>query len=202
MEPDSLIPDVPFEMDMQWDSGCRNDIQIHIESATPPRLFFDDEMRQPQCSPDCVRIHQESMTPQRLLFDDEISCLGKRKAGPEKEMAGPGSAVDEDEEWEAELDECLAPNLTEIRDWKTLHEQIKKDLARKYKLLPLSQVNQLMILHNFAMLCLRGLGRIEASKEIARQFHQKLEGSSGHFAHRIWSLAHHYQIFEQLPREC
>ena len=116
-------------------------------------------------------------------------------------MAGPGSAVDEDEEWEAELDECLAPNLTEIRDWKTLHEQIKKDLARKYKSLPLSQVNQLMILRNFAMLRLRGLGRIEASKEIARQFHQKLEGSSGHFARRIRSLARHYQIFKQLPRE-
>ena len=58
-----------------------------------------------------------------------------------------------------------------------------------------------MILRNFATLCLRGLGRIEASKEIARQFHQKLESSSGHFAHRIWSLAHHYQILEQLPRE-
>ena len=106
-----------------------------------------------------------------------------------------------DEEWEAELDECLAPNPTEIQDWSTLREQIKKDLERKYKSLPLSQVNQLMILRNFATLRLRGLSRIEASKEIARQFHQKLEGSSGHFAPRIWSLARHYQIFEQLPRE-
>jgi hypothetical protein len=36
-----------------------------------------------------------------------------------------------DEEWEAELDECLTPNLTEIQDWSTLCEQIKKGLERK-----------------------------------------------------------------------
>jgi len=159
------------------------------------------------------------MTLQWLLFDDEISHLRKRKTGPnglvETEPIGHDNAgvPDQvhtaescdpdlaDEEWEAELDECLAPNPIEIRDWSTLREQIKNDLAKKYKSLPLSQVNQLMILRNFATLRLRGLGRIEASKEITRQFHQKLEGSSGHFACRIWSLACHHQIFEQLPRE-
>ena len=156
------------------------------------------------------------MTPPRLLFDDGISHLGKRKTGPngsaEKEpvnsdvpdQVNTAESDDSDladEDWEAELDECLTPNPTEIQDWSTLRKQIKKDLARKYKSLPLSQVNQLMILRNFATLRLRGLGRIEASKEIARQFHQKLEGSSGHFARRIRSLARHYQIFEQLPRE-
>ena len=154
------------------------------------------------------------MTPPQLLFDDGISHLGKRKIGPnssaEKEpvnadipdQANTAESDDPDladEDWEVELDKCLAPNPTEIQDWSTLREQIKKDLARKYKSLPLSQVNQLMILRNFATLCLRGLGRIEASKEIARQFHQKLEGSLGHFSGRIRSLACHYQNFEQLP---
>ena len=156
------------------------------------------------------------MTPPWLLFDDGISHLGKRKTGPNGSVEREPVNADipdqvntaesddpnlADEEWEAELDECLAPNPTEIRDWSTLCEQIKKDLERKYKSLPLLQVNQLMILCNFATLRLRGLGRIEASKEIARQFHQKLEGSSGHFACRIRLLACHYQIFEQLPRE-
>jgi len=56
-------------------------------------------------------------------------------------------------------------------------------------------------LRNFATLRLKGLGRIAASKEIARQWHDKLDGSSDHFACRIRALARHYQIFEQLPRE-
>ena len=194
-------------------------VQICFESATPPCLLFDDEISPgspSQSSPDLVQIRQESMTPPRLLFDDGISHLGKRKTGPNGSVEREPVNADvpdqvntaesddpnlADEEWEAELDECLAPNPTEIRDWSTLREQIKKDLERKYKSLPLLQVNQLMILRNFATLRLRGLSRIEASKEIARQFHQKLEGSSGHFACRIRSLARHYQIFEQLPRE-
>jgi hypothetical protein len=48
---------------------------------------------------------------------------------------------------------------------------------------------------------LKGLGRVAASKEIARQWHEKLDGSSDHFAHRIRALAWHYQFFEQLPKE-
>jgi hypothetical protein len=66
----------------------------------------------------------------------------------------------------------------------------------------LLQINQLLIMRNFATLRLKGLGRIAASKEIARQWHEKLEGSSDHFACRIRALACHYQIFEQLPKEC
>ena len=45
------------------------------------------------------------------------------------------------------------------------------------------------------------MGCIEASKESARQWHQKLEGPSEHFARRIRALACHYQIFEHLPKE-
>ena len=93
------------------------------------------------------------------------------------------------------------PNLTDIQGWDLLREQIKNNLEKKYKSLPLSQINQYLILRNFATLRLKGLGRIETSKEIARQWHQKLEGSSEHFARRIRALARHYQIFEHLPRE-
>jgi hypothetical protein len=177
------IPDAPLgkeDMDIRSDSG-HDSVQIRFESATPPRLLFDDKI-DPGSSSQSSRDPVRESTTLPWLFDDDDPNLT-------------------DEEWEAELDECLAPNSTEIRDWSTLREQIKRDLARKYKSLPLSQVNQFMILRNFATLHLRGLGRIDASKEIARQFHQKLEGSSDHFARRIRSLARHYQIFEQLPRE-
>ena len=205
---------MPLEDAMDTQSnigGGGNSAQIHIESATPPPLLFDNELatssrpRSPlltQSSPDCIQIRQESMSPPRVSFNDEIACLGKQKTGPGIKSANAVNIESDDlidEEWEAELDECLAPNLTQIRGWDTLHTQIKEDLEKKFKSLPLSQINQLMILRNFATLRLRGLGRIEASKDIGRQWHQELEGSSDHFAWRIRALARHYQIFEQLP---
>lgn len=178
-----------------------DDVPIRMESVTPPPLFFDDETRSCLSLSPQVQIRQESVTPPPLNFDDDdvpsASCLGKRKER-EGETA---DAERDDEEWEAELDESLAPGTTEIRGWLTLRAQIKEDLKKKARSLPLSQINQLMILRNFATLRLKGLGRIVASKEIARQWHDKLDGSSDHFARRIRALARHYQIFEQLPKE-
>ena len=57
-----------------------------------------------------------------------------------------------------------------------------------------------MILRNFANLRLKGYGQIEASFEIAQQWHEQ-DSSNSHFAWRVRALAHHYQIFEQLPKE-
>ena len=74
-------------------------------------------------------------------------------------------------------------------------------MQKKAKSLPLSQINQLLILCNFATLHLKGQGRVAASKEIIRQWHDKLEGSSDYFAYQIQVLAWNYQIFEQLPKE-
>jgi hypothetical protein len=62
----------------------------------------------------------------------------------------------------------------------------------------LTQINQLIILHNFATLLIKGNKCIAASKQIADQWH---EGVGTHFACQIWALAHHYQRFEQLPPE-
>jgi hypothetical protein len=131
------------------------------------------------------------------------STTRKRKEREETIDSEKDHDLDKDEEeWEAELDERLAPGPAEIRDWLTLRTQIKEDLKKMAKSLPLSQINQLLILRNFATLRLKGLGRIAASKEIALQWHDKLEGSSDHFARRIRALARHYEIFEQLPKEC
>jgi hypothetical protein len=59
-------------------------------------------------------------------------------------------------------------------------------------------MNKLLILRNFATLCIKGTGRIDVSKEIARQWH---EGIGIHFAHQIRFLAQHYQLFEQVTEE-
>jgi len=56
----------------------------------------------------------------------------------------------ETEDWEDELTPTLMSGST-IRDWGTLHDQIKEDL-KKNKMLLLSQVTKLMILSNFATL--------------------------------------------------
>ncbi|KAG1853065.1 hypothetical protein F4604DRAFT_1933334 [Suillus subluteus] len=103
----------------------------------------------------------------------------------------------ESEEWEEELDAAITGH-NKIRDWKVLRDQIKENLKKHHKSLPLSSVNQLMILSNFATLQLKGATRIGASVEIARQWH---EGSGIWFARRVRALAHHYQIFEELLRE-
>jgi len=58
-----------------------------------------------------------------------------------------------------------------------------------------------MILRNFANLHLKGDGRIAVSFKIAQQWHEK-DDSNSHFAQCIRALAGHYQIFEQLPKEC
>jgi hypothetical protein len=86
----------------------------------------------------------------------------------------------------------------EIRDWATLRTQIKAELKKNSKTLPLSRINQLLILSNFATLRLKGSSRITASLEIAKQWH---EGKGTWFARRIRALARHYQIFEKLPVE-
>ena len=62
----------------------------------------------------------------------------------------------------------------------------------------LTQINQLMILHNFTTLCLKGLQCIVASEQITEQWH---EGRGIYFTCQIHELACHYQRFEQLPPE-
>lgn len=84
-------------------------------------------------------------------------------SGNDDEATGDieGSIGDGTEDWEEELDDTIKSN-TEIRDWKTLHDQINKDLQTgcKQKTLSLSQINQLTILSNFATLCMKGISRI------------------------------------------
>lgn len=81
-----------------------------------------------------------------------------------------------------------------------MQTQIKDNLKKKYKSLPFAQINQLMILHNFATLQIKGHKCMDVSTVIAHQWHEK-DTSNAHFSHRICALACHYQVFEQLPCE-
>jgi hypothetical protein len=102
-------------------------------------------------------------------------------------------------DWEDELHaETDAGNLPNIQGWDKLRQQIEADLKKSEKTLPVSQLTKMIIVRNFATLRLKGYGRIEASKQIAQQWH-KADGT--HFARQIRKLARHYQVFEQLPRE-
>jgi hypothetical protein len=109
----------------------------------------------------------------------------------EEDMDGKEEAVED------EL-QSVIQGKEEVRDWSTLRQKIKTDLKMNSKTLPLSQINQLMILSNFATLCLKGDSRIEASLAIARQWHK---GEGIWLARRVRAIARHYQIFEQLPQE-
>lgn len=102
------------------------------------------------------------------------------------------------EAWEEELDENTLHPRVEVRPWDVLRKKIKDNIKKNSKVLPLSQLNQLMILANFATLRLKGTSRIQASIEIAWQWH---EGEGHWFARHVRNLARHYQIFEQLPKE-
>jgi hypothetical protein len=87
----------------------------------------------------------------------------------------------------------------EVHGWKELRKQIKDDILKAYRENKMcTWANQLTILRNFATLRIKGLGHINASKDVMWQWH---EGEGIHFACRIHFLACHYQLFEQLPIE-
>jgi hypothetical protein len=135
-------------------------------------------------------------------MSEPVSSAAASDAG--NDLAGEQvSTQDEAEEelgeaWEDELEDNLASTTGPIRGWDEIRKEIKAELKKNSKILPLSRVNQLMIICNFATLRLKGVSRIQAGAEIARQWH---EGKGDWFARRVRSLARHYQLFGRLPPE-
>ncbi|KAF8510328.1 hypothetical protein JB92DRAFT_3119111 [Gautieria morchelliformis] len=79
---------------------------------------------------------------------------------------------DEDAEyWEAELDDAVQDETAAVKDWATLRSEVKTHMKKHSKIMPLSHLDQYMILGNFATLRIRGVTRIKASQEITRQWH-------------------------------
>lgn len=122
----------------------------------PPPLFFDDErlgvaVLEKASSP-VAQICEESSTPPCLSFDDgPPSITAHKRSADEAGLENDGDVVsdeiekDVEEIWEDEIEEVMQPK-SEIRSWGELREQIKTDLKKKHVHLPLSQINQLMIL--------------------------------------------------------
>ena len=153
------------------------------------------EAPEPTTVPDSPSVVVPSVRPASVLSVSSDSCSEQSNA---EEQADEEDESEEDiEDWEEALDDAVQGNA-DIRDWEVLREQIKTTLRKKSKQLPLTQINQLMILTNFATLRLKGYTRNAASLEIAKQWHN---GDGVWFARRICSLARHYQVFEQLPIE-
>jgi len=132
----------------------------------------------------------------------ELSTSGQKGHEEEEVFEDEPNPVAESEEqletWEEELDAGVAGLPDQVKGWDVLCDQIKTKLKKKSRTLTLSQINQMMILSNFATLHLKGISCIQASEEIARQWH---EGEGRWFARRVRDLARHYQVFEQLPIE-
>jgi hypothetical protein len=82
--------------------------------------------------------------------------------------------------------EFLAGTTGPLRGWDEIQTEIKAELKKNSKILPLSRINQLMIIRNFATLQLKGVSRIQAGAEIAHQWH---EGKGDWFARRVTILA-------------
>ena len=102
------------------------------------------------------------------------------------------------EDWEEELEEHTKGSKNHVRDWEDLRADIKKQLKKESKTLPVSRLNQLMVISCFATLRLKGYSRTQSSIQVARQWH---EGEGNWFARHVRALARHYQIFEKLPIE-
>ncbi|KAG1901493.1 uncharacterized protein F5891DRAFT_1187343 [Suillus fuscotomentosus] len=104
----------------------------------------------------------------------------------------------DDETWEDELMLSAGGDIMRFHDWSEMHKNIKSDLKKNSKSFSLAHINKLTILSNFETLCIKGCSQIQASIEIARQWHK---GEGIHFARKMQALVRHYQIFAQLPVE-
>ncbi len=131
--------------------------------------------------------------------DEDGSAMGDE---PSEQGPHPYTNLTEEQlkDWEAELDEDVEDPTKAAKDWRELRTQIKTHLKKNSRTMPLSQLNQYMILGNFFTLQIKGQHRIQASIEIARQWNQGHRGD-GTFARRIRALARHYETFEKLPKE-
>ena len=96
------------------------------------------------------------------------------------------------------IDEIVQGPSQTVCNWSDIQKDIQAHLKKTQKSLTLSEINQYLIISNFATLRLKGQTRTQASLDIAHQWH---EGEGNWFARRVRALAWHYQTFEELPVE-
>ncbi|KAF7984968.1 hypothetical protein HWV62_9917 [Athelia sp. TMB] len=178
-----------------------------LSAAGPSRARSASVLSDPSTDSDEVEAATSAFTTIDEAGESPPSPGRDDAVSGDEHLFGPGpqgddSAVDFDDQDHEDLDEDLEDSVqgpkSHVRDWTDLRQQIKEHLKKYSKILPLSQINQLMILSNFATLRIKGVSRTQASLEIARQWH---DGGGNWFSRRVRALAHHYQIFEKLPVE-
>ena len=174
------------ESDEPDEHSSDGDIEDSPLPASMPASDFNSDsgnLRERESSPD--------------IADSEDDSEGNLEV--DLEQNEEEESLDTDREaWEDELELGIQGAKADIKDWATLRKQVKNDLKKNGKKMSVSKINQLMIISNFATLRLKGSSRIQASEEIAKQWH---EGTGKWFAHKVRALMRHYQTFEQLPIE-
>ena len=152
------------------------------------RFGFKLKPRQPEPIPVHLSSSPESIVAASAGEENEETTDDTDSESEGEEMVSATPVNDNaEEDWEEELDTRVLQPEHEIQDWAALREQINKDL-KKTSALSRSQINQLLIIRNFANLHLKGLSRIKASTEIAKQWH---EGKGIYFSRRVRALAWH-----------
>ena len=158
------------------------------ETASALAEIAEDDRREPE--------PQASHHPVRMPLPLH-SVPTANQPEPESHVKQEGLEVELEGDEDKIKEEAQGPK-PHVHDWADLRKEIKNNLKKNSKTLPLSHINQLMIISNFATLRLKGVSRTQASLKIARQWH---EGEGNWFARRVRALARHYQIFEELPVE-
>ncbi|KAI6113506.1 hypothetical protein EV401DRAFT_1890177 [Pisolithus croceorrhizus] len=171
---------------------------VHIPWSPSPSPSSDASPipSSPLCTPDPpVKVPEQPFFPSNdglQIQSDSNYTTGMSGDSREADLAeyDVGLVQGMEDAWEEELEEQEHGGV-EVWGWDELWNQIKEDLAKGAKTLPLWHINQLLLICNFATLWLQGIRQIKASLEIA---HQWDEGE-------VRALSCHYQIFEQLPTE-
>ena len=146
----------------------------------------------PSSSTSCTQSASVLSDPSTVSDSEGHADLGDV---PEEEVDG---RCDFDEECESDLDEIVQGPSQTVCNWSDIQKDIQAHLKKTQKSLTLSEINQYLIISNFATLCLKGQTQMQASLDITHQWH---EGEGNWFARRVRALAQHYQMFEELPVE-
>jgi len=168
-----------------------------VQTNTPSNAVISVAMEPAAASgPSSSTNHTQSAS---VLSDPSTASDGERHADlgdvPEEESGG---RHDFDEECESDLNKIVQGPSQTVCDWSDIQKDIKAHLKKNQKSLTLSEINQYLIISNFATLHLKGQTCTQASLDITQQWH---EGEGNWFTHRVQALAQHYQTFEELPVE-
>ena len=148
------------ELDEPVEHSSDGDVEDSPLPASMPASDFNSDsgnLRERESSPD--------------IADSEDDLEGNLEVDLEQNEEEESSDTDR-EAWEDELKLGIQGAKADIKDWATLWKQVKDNLKKNGKKMSISEINQLMIISNFAMLHLKGSSCIQASEEIAKQWHE------------------------------